>query len=97
MEADIALLRQTMGNLYERNRRTMENTGARLRQAVDNVNELNGRRQAFANAQQQIMVQFQEQANGEGDAVEMVRWICNHFDDGFRLVSHSWLFLHNAV
>jgi hypothetical protein len=40
-----------------------------------------------------MMVQFQEQANGEGDAVEMARWISNHVNDGIRLVSQLSGFL----
>jgi hypothetical protein len=90
MEDNIAQVRENMDRINTLYRHEMEI-------AKNTLNELNRHRQAFANAQQQMIVQFQEQANGEGDAVEMVDWIYNHVNDGIRLVSHFRLFFHNEV
>jgi hypothetical protein len=58
---------------------------------MDNVNELNRPRQGFANAWQQMMVQFQfqEEANreGQGNFIEMMRRLNNLLGEGIRLVS----------
>jgi quinolinate synthase len=112
MEDNVAPLRQAMDDLNEMyrpamenamddlnelNRQAMEHTGEQLRQTMDKVNELNGRRQAFVNAHQKMMTQFQAQANGEGDAVKMARLIYNLVRNGVRLVSNSRFLFHNAV
>jgi hypothetical protein len=66
---------------------------------MDKVNELNGRRRAFVNAQQQMMIEFQEKANEEGDQdqFKIARFTYKHLRDGNRLVSHSRFLFHNAM
>jgi site-specific recombinase len=81
-------MQHTMNNLNELNFQAMEHTGEQLRQTMDKVNELNRNRQAFANAQQQMILQFQEKANAEGDPLKMTRLTYNHLREGISLVSH---------
>jgi type I site-specific restriction endonuclease len=83
-----------MDNLNELNRQAMEQTGEQLRQTMDKVNELKRKRQAFVNAQQQMMIEFQEKANAEGDPIEMARLIGNLVRDGIRLVSQFSVILY---
>jgi ElaB/YqjD/DUF883 family membrane-anchored ribosome-binding protein len=90
-------MQEAMDNLNELNRQAMEQTGDQLRQTMDKVNELNRNRQAFANAQQQMILQFQEKANAEGDPSKMSRLTYNLVRDGLRLVSHSRFLFHNAM
>jgi hypothetical protein len=84
-----------METMIEMNRQAvegdMDEMEDAIEEAINNLNELNRERQAFVeNAWQQMMVQFlQEQANGGGDAFEMVgRGIDNLVREGMHLVSH---------
>jgi predicted translin family RNA/ssDNA-binding protein len=81
------VMKNAANNLNELNRQAMEHTGEQLRQTMENVKELNRNRQAFVNAQQQMMAQFQEKANAEGDPVKMARLIIKLNGDGISLVS----------
>jgi hypothetical protein len=86
------LMKNAANNLNELNRQAMEQTGEQLRQTMDKVNELNGRRQAFVNAQQQMMIEFQEKANAEGDPVNMRRLIIKLIGEEISLVSQLSVF-----
>jgi TRAP-type C4-dicarboxylate transport system substrate-binding protein len=87
-------MQEAMDNLNELNRQAMEHTPEQLRQTMDKVNELKRKRQAFVNAQQQMMIEFQEKANAEGDPIEMARLIGNLVRDGISLVSQFSVILY---
>jgi ABC-type transporter Mla subunit MlaD len=92
MEQNGAHKRQVKNDIKE-----LDRLGAQWRQAMDNVNELKRQREAFVNAQQQVMIEFQGLASGGGGTVDMIRGICDRVRAEMRLVSHTRCFFHSVV